>query len=454
MASNDWSKTTIFSEDNSNILPNQRSRIPTVPYGIIVDNNDTQDSINKKIKAIGDKREMMIDYSHGDLYIKNNDDVYNLNTKIAENIATNYGDSIFVNIDGNTTNLTNIVTELSRSQITSTPIVFMDNSNWVVNGKEIRISPDNKTTEVVHDVSDGSYKIQIKGYDPEDPSKLQNKVPYIDNSGVISWKSIEDIRLPGFEEAEENSVPVKSEDTVKWSKITVSDQDVNFVDIDTLETVVGIEVEESIVDNQVVYSDVVNGSNIICIGATAIDVKSLINSLEQVSNDLKQEKIIHSNDVFLLSSRITANAIGHSDIVVDNFDDSIGIIDISSNTNINYSVDDNTNLVLTLNDGYSLVDLTTISFDISNDINDILSVNVITDSDTIDLIYDTVTILLHKSDEDVWEKSEDKSDTLNDGNPINIPLSNTYDKFKVYISYSTSVIPLTIKNMAVSYTIV
>jgi hypothetical protein len=456
MASDNWNgSTTILSDDDGKVVPNQRARIPTVPYGITISNNENYTDICNKIVSVGDYRELMIDYSNGDAYIKNGEDVYNLGDKIAQKVVTDYGDNIYVNIDGATVNLSNTVAELSRNQIYSTPVVFMDSSNWVTNGKEIQISPDNKTTELVYDTSDKLYKLQLKGFNPEAPLTLTNKVPYIGNTGTLEWKDPTEFKLPGFEQAEENTVPVKSEDSIKWSKVTADGNDVNFVDIDTLETAVNIEVSEAIVDNNVIYGDPIKGYNVVCVGATLLDLQTVLETIDSLSNELAKEKISHTNDIFTLSSRISAMSSGHSNVLIDTFSNgTTELIDTTANSEVSYSINDNTELIIEHSDSYLSYDLTTIPIEIDATSGDVLSVNIVTDSDISDLEYAVANILLHNTDTDKWETSEDRSTNLNSDHPINIPLSNNYDKFKVYISYSTTSDDVVIKNLSLSYTLI
>ena len=337
----DWNnKITTYNATDSSSSLEERTRIPVVPLNVSTNDDDTKDEIYKQIKAIADTRELVLDYNRGNAYIKNGSDVYSLKDVVASSVITEYGDQIKVTIGGAEVNISEILVDLENERVLATPAIFDNRSEWVGDdNNKINLSVDNKTTELVFDTSTNSYKIQIKGYDPVNPTLLTNTIPYINDEGNLVWKNVDDLSLSGFDSAQNNTVPVKSGDNLIWSKVTNNGSDVQFVDIDSLDTVVDDSVTNQVITHEVVYADIVEGHNIVCMGAATINASVILEQIADLKQQLNLETINHKKDIFSLSCQVKTVSFGHDNLIVEDFrEDSTIIGDMIDYINNQYSL--------------------------------------------------------------------------------------------------------------------
>lgn len=317
----DWNNTiTKYNATDSSSSLDERTRIPVVPLNVSTEDTDTKEKIFNQIKTVADTRELVLDYNRGNVYIKNNSTVYDLKDAVASTVITEYGDQIKVTIAGAEVNIAEVLADLENERVLATPAIFDNRSEWVGDDdNKITLTADNKTTELVYDTAEGTFNIQIKGYDPSDPTSLSNTVPYINSEGTLIWKSANDLTLSGFDSAQDNTVPVKSGESLIWSKVTDNGTDVQFVDIDSLDTVIDDSVTNQVITHEVVYADVVEGHNVVCMGAAVINVGVIMDAITEIKQELQSETISYKKEIFALSCQVKTLSFGHDTLMVEDF---------------------------------------------------------------------------------------------------------------------------------------
>jgi hypothetical protein len=307
-------------EPASGILSNQRVRIPVVPMDIpYEDNKNAVDTLIDELNALGANRELLVDYEHGSLYIKDGDKLLSVTDLISSNIVNNV-EEFKIYFQGTKMTFQEALTLIDNQKLYAQKALIGD-PTYVVNnsGVQITMSPDYSSTELIekdgYTDANGIYYLQLKDFD----TAIEGQIPTKDVSGNLKWVTRgEDIVLKSFESAETNTVPVKtSNGSISWMKPLGT---TNVLNVEDVSNELSTQLDMAIADKQIVYSEAINHETIVGVGLSQLTVESLTERLAQCEEALRLEKLARSEDTFTTNSRFVGIGYGLTNTIIDCFD--------------------------------------------------------------------------------------------------------------------------------------